>query len=127
MRRKSPLQSASTLLDHACLPPMHNLGRDPAPAETVPSFTFVVTGVPSHRSDTPAGQCMERLEERRSAELLPVPDRPWLGERACNCGGAGDPCPICNHADEDNVPAMLEGFVADPISCGRTCNEGVSG
>jgi hypothetical protein len=43
MRRKSPLQSASTLLGHACLPPMHNLGRDPAPAETVPSFTFVVS------------------------------------------------------------------------------------
>ena len=23
-------------------------------------------------------------------------DRPWLGARACGCGGAGAPCPICN-------------------------------
>jgi hypothetical protein len=41
------------------------------------------------------------------------PDRPWLGGRACDCGAPGDPCPICNHADADNPPAMPDGFVAD--------------
>ncbi len=39
--------------------------------------------------------------------------RPWLGERACDCGAPGNPCPICNHCDEDDVPAMPDGFVAD--------------
>jgi hypothetical protein len=43
-------------------------------------------------------------------------DRPWEGPRACTCGGAGAQCPVCNPADEDNPPAMPEGFVADPIS-----------
>jgi hypothetical protein len=42
-------------------------------------------------------------------------DRPWLGDRACTCGGAGDPCPACNHASADNPPAMPPGFSADPI------------
>ena len=26
-------------------------------------------------------------------------DRPFLGERACGCGGAGAPCPACNKVD----------------------------
>jgi hypothetical protein len=41
------------------------------------------------------------------------PDRPWLGDRACDCGGAGAPCPVCNRTDPENlddVPEMPEGF-----------------
>ena len=33
------------------------------------------------------------------------PDRPWVGERACDCGAPGDPCPTCNHSDSENPPA----------------------
>ena len=38
------------------------------------------------------------------------PHRPWLGPRECGCGAAGAPCPVCNHADEDNWPEMPDGF-----------------
>jgi hypothetical protein len=38
------------------------------------------------------------------------PDKPWLGDRACDCGGAGAPCPICNATDELTAPEMPEGF-----------------
>jgi hypothetical protein len=34
-------------------------------------------------------------------------DRPFLGDRGCDCGGAGAPCPNCNKtnpADPDEVP-----------------------
>ncbi len=41
------------------------------------------------------------------------PDRPFFGERACDCGGAGDPCPICNRVDSDTMPEMPDDFVAD--------------
>lgn len=37
-------------------------------------------------------------------------DRPWLGERACNCGGAGMPCPTCNCPAEGETPRMPDGF-----------------
>src|SRR6476646_4669431 len=40
------------------------------------------------------------------------PDRPWLGDRACDCGASGCPCPICNHSDIDNPAAMPSDFVA---------------
>ncbi|WP_027578501.1 hypothetical protein [Bradyrhizobium sp. Ai1a-2] len=40
------------------------------------------------------------------------PGKPWLGDHACNCGGAGMPCPFCNHSDEDNEPELPEGFHA---------------
>ena len=43
-------------------------------------------------------------------------DRPWLGERACGCEGAGAPCPICNAADEATVPEMPKGFQADAVN-----------
>jgi hypothetical protein len=43
-------------------------------------------------------------------------DRPWLGERACGCGGAGAPCPICNVADVNTVPEMPDGFQADALN-----------
>jgi hypothetical protein len=43
------------------------------------------------------------------------PGRPWLGDRACNCGAPGNPCPACNHAEEDNPPAMPPGFIPDRI------------
>jgi hypothetical protein len=38
------------------------------------------------------------------------PDKPWLGDRACSCGGAGAPCPICNATDELTAPKTPEGF-----------------
>ncbi len=39
-------------------------------------------------------------------------DRPWEGPRACGCGGAGAPCPVCNQGSE---PEMPEDFVPDKI------------
>jgi hypothetical protein len=39
-----------------------------------------------------------------------------LGERACGCGGAGAPCPICNVADVNTVPEMPDGFQADALN-----------
>jgi len=38
------------------------------------------------------------------------PERPWEGEHACTCGGAGMPCPNCNPADERTAPRPPEGF-----------------
>jgi hypothetical protein len=32
------------------------------------------------------------------------PDRPWEGEHACTCGGAGAPCPRCNVPEKDEAP-----------------------
>ncbi|TYL81165.1 hypothetical protein FXB40_47445, partial [Bradyrhizobium rifense] len=46
------------------------------------------------------------------------PERPWLGGRACDCGGAGAPCPVCNRIDADDlddVPRMPGGFVAGVV------------
>jgi len=40
------------------------------------------------------------------------PERPWEGSRACDCGGAGAPCPACN-ASEGTVPEMPDDFVED--------------
>jgi hypothetical protein len=39
--------------------------------------------------------------------------RAMLGDRACTCGGAGMPCPICNPSDEVTAPKMPEGFQVD--------------
>jgi hypothetical protein len=44
------------------------------------------------------------------------PYRPFLGDHACGCGGAGAPCPTCNRTDPDNpndLPDLPEGFVVD--------------
>jgi hypothetical protein len=41
------------------------------------------------------------------------PERPWEGQTACGCGAPGEPCPVCNRSDADNVPEMPEGFVVD--------------
>ncbi|UQD69343.1 hypothetical protein JEY40_25360 [Bradyrhizobium japonicum] len=38
------------------------------------------------------------------------PERPWDGPRACTCGGAGAPCPVCNVTGEGEVPRMPKGF-----------------
>jgi hypothetical protein len=43
------------------------------------------------------------------------PDRPLKGfgsnrADACECG-AGMPCPICNHPEEGDPPAMPPGFI----------------
>jgi hypothetical protein len=38
------------------------------------------------------------------------PHKPWEGERACNCGGAGAPCPWCNQSDAEHPPRMPDGF-----------------
>jgi hypothetical protein len=46
------------------------------------------------------------------------PERPFLGDRACTCGGAGAPCPSCNQTDPDDLndlPDMPEGFVVDKV------------
>jgi hypothetical protein len=43
-------------------------------------------------------------------------DKPWLGARACGCGGAGAPCPICNASDDATVPDLPEGFQADTLN-----------
>jgi hypothetical protein len=40
------------------------------------------------------------------------PDKPWLGDYACECGGAGMPCPVCNHSDADHPPELPEGLEA---------------
>jgi hypothetical protein len=37
-------------------------------------------------------------------------DRPWDGEHACGCGGAGMPCPSCNVSNADNPPRLPAGF-----------------
>jgi hypothetical protein len=39
--------------------------------------------------------------------------RPWEGEHACPCGGAGMPCPYCNMSDELSPPLLPEGFDVD--------------
>ncbi len=41
------------------------------------------------------------------------PARPWQGDRACDCGGTGVPCPWCNPADSENPPRLPKGFEAD--------------
>jgi hypothetical protein len=41
------------------------------------------------------------------------PNRPWQGEHACDCGGAGMPCPWCNRASDGEAPRMPEGFKTD--------------
>lgn len=38
------------------------------------------------------------------------PTIPWDGEKACGCGGAGEPCPRCNKVDRGNPPKMPDGF-----------------
>jgi hypothetical protein len=38
------------------------------------------------------------------------PGRPWEGNHACNCGGAGAPCPWCNLPDKDGTPRLPDGF-----------------
>jgi hypothetical protein len=44
------------------------------------------------------------------------PGLPFLGDRACTCGGAGAPCPTCNQTDhpgDPDLPDMPDGFVVD--------------
>jgi hypothetical protein len=38
------------------------------------------------------------------------PTQPWEGERACGCGGAGAPCPMCNSSEHSATPRMPDGF-----------------
>ena len=41
-------------------------------------------------------------------------DRPWQGDRACGCGGAGAPCPACNEAfGHPRVTDAIEEIEAD--------------
>ena len=42
------------------------------------------------------------------------PRRPWEGPRACDCGGAGVPCPVCNFSrDPSHKPdhTVLAGII----------------
>lgn len=41
------------------------------------------------------------------------PDKPWSGEHACGCGGAGALCPRCNASDQDEAPRLPKGFRTD--------------
>ena len=42
------------------------------------------------------------------------PERPWEGgPRACGCGATGEPCPVCNRKNDDDLPEMADGFVVD--------------
>jgi hypothetical protein len=41
------------------------------------------------------------------------PDKPFFGDRACDCGGGGMACPECN-VSEVTVPEMPDGFREDP-------------
>jgi hypothetical protein len=36
------------------------------------------------------------------------PRRPWEGPHACDCGGAGMPCPECNIPEEGAAPRAPE-------------------
>jgi hypothetical protein len=40
---------------------------------------------------------------------------PWEdgGPRACGCGVAGEPCPVCNVPDDGATPELPEGFRID--------------
>jgi len=41
-------------------------------------------------------------------------NRPWEGLYACDCGGAGMPCPDCNWPkDAGDAPRLPEGFKTD--------------
>jgi hypothetical protein len=41
------------------------------------------------------------------------PDRPFEGEHACTCSGAGAPCSNCNPTSESNAPRRPDGFKTD--------------
>jgi hypothetical protein len=42
------------------------------------------------------------------------PQRPWGDvQGACCCGAPGEPCPVCNRVEADEVPKMPEGFRVD--------------
>jgi hypothetical protein len=38
------------------------------------------------------------------------PVRPWEGQHACRCGGAGMPCPSCNPSDDVSAPRAPDDF-----------------
>jgi hypothetical protein len=37
--------------------------------------------------------------------------KPWDPDGEQCCGGAGMPCPMCNHSDRDNPPALPPGMI----------------
>jgi len=38
------------------------------------------------------------------------PDKPWEGEHACRCDGAGMPCPKCNVPEKNEPPRPPAGL-----------------
>jgi hypothetical protein len=53
------------------------------------------------------------------------PDRPWEGEHACTCGGAGAACARCNAPKEGTAPRPPEGFGRTPTRrAGAISNQG---
>jgi hypothetical protein len=51
------------------------------------------------------------------------PDKPWLGDSACGCGGAGEPCPVCkwqcrpmNDAEEAEEEKAHIGCYVSPLA-----------
>ena len=41
------------------------------------------------------------------------PATPWEGPDACDCGGAGMPCRICNIPDDGERPQLPADFLTD--------------
>lgn len=43
------------------------------------------------------------------------PERPWKDSPGgCHCGAPGNPCPVCNRADDaDTAPDLPPGFVVE--------------
>ncbi|QOZ71120.1 hypothetical protein WN72_36050 [Bradyrhizobium arachidis] len=51
------------------------------------------------------------------------PERPWEGSKACGCGGAGAPCPVCNRVGPDEMPLLptdLKPALRPPTSCAHS-------
>jgi hypothetical protein len=46
------------------------------------------------------------------------PERPWEGQHACGCGGAGAPCPGCNKVEP---PLLPPGYKVDADTKGWRC------
>jgi hypothetical protein len=58
------------------------------------------------------------------------PDQPWQGRQACDCGGAGAPCPRCNAAAANEPPRLPKGFKPDRpegLSRPKTAILGITG
>jgi hypothetical protein len=53
------------------------------------------------------GSARDRYSPHRAAQ--PWEDSP----RSCCCGAPGEPCPVCNRVEDDEVPEIPEGLRVD--------------